>query len=146
LACLLKPAQGYIYWVNSDTGSIGRANLDGTDVNQSFIPQAGANGGVAVDPGRYDWWDLTLVPTDTHIYWTTGYGIGRANLDGTDVNVNFIDGLKQQPIDVAVYNKELDLNGWPFCYQEYLVWTEAPWQGTTYTGALIGTAWLPGCK
>jgi hypothetical protein len=147
LACLLTPAQGYIYWVNADTGSIGRANLDGTDVNQNFIPQAGASGGVAVDPGRYDWWDLSLVPTDTHIYWTTGYGIGRANLDGTDVNVNFIDGLKQQPIDVAVYNRELDSpTGWPVCWQEILVWTAAPWQGTTYTGALIGTAWLPGCQ
>ena len=146
LACLLRPAQGYIYWVNADTGSIGRANLDGTDVNQNFITQVGADGGVAVDPGRYDW-DLNLVPTDTHIYWTTGYGIGRANLDGTDVNVNFIDGLKQQPIDVAVYNRELDSpSGWPFCWQENLVWTAAPWQGTTYTGALIGTAWLPGCK
>jgi len=146
LACLLTPAQGYIYWVNADTGSIGRANLDGTDVNQNFITQVGANGGVAVDPGRYDW-NGNLVPTDTHIYWTTGYGIGRANLDGSDVNVNFIDGLDQQPIDVAVYNRQADIPPmpYPYCYQENLVWTAAPWQGTTYTGALIGSVRLPGC-
>ena len=30
-----------IYWANQTPGTIGRANLDGTDVNQSFI--TGAN-------------------------------------------------------------------------------------------------------
>jgi virginiamycin B lyase len=144
---LASGAQAYIYWVNSATGSIGRANLDGTDVNQNFITGlAGPSvGGVAVDPGRYDYYG-NLVPTDTHIYWTNGYGIGRANPDGSEVNVNFIDGLDQQPIDVAIYNRELDSpSGWPVCFQDNLVWTEAPWQGTTRTGPLISSAQLPGC-
>jgi hypothetical protein len=42
----------YIYWANAE--SIGRARLNGTDVNQKFIAQQGFDDlrGVAVDPGR----------------------------------------------------------------------------------------------
>jgi len=73
---------GHIYWTNNNFGppsTIGRANLDGTGVNQNFIMFV-AGQGVAVDSG--------------HIYWTNaGVGvntIGRANLDGTGVNQSFI--------------------------------------------------------
>ncbi len=65
----------HIYWTNPSGSSIGRANLDGTSVDQSFISLSGVPGpdGVAVD-GR-------------HIYWTSDSpgSIGRANLDGTAV-------------------------------------------------------------
>ena len=45
----------YVYWSNGNNGAIGRANLDGTGVNQSFI--TGASGpGVAVD-SQYIYWD-----------------------------------------------------------------------------------------
>ena len=30
----------HIYWINNGTDTIGRANLDGTDVDQSFITGA----------------------------------------------------------------------------------------------------------
>lgn len=68
----------YLYFVTG-LGAIGRVNLDGTGVNQSFIlgvfPEA-----LAVD--------------GDHIYWTTsgpnGNRIGRANLDGSGVNPMFI--------------------------------------------------------
>ena len=70
---LAARADAFVYWANSD--KIGRANLDGTGVNQSFITGAGA-GGVAVD--------------GAHVYWTSGAGIGRANLDGTGANQSFI--------------------------------------------------------
>ena len=68
----------YLYFVTG-LGAIGRANLDGTGVNQSFIlgvfPEA-----LAVD--------------GAHIYWTTsgpnGNRVGRANLDGSGVNPMFI--------------------------------------------------------
>jgi virginiamycin B lyase len=75
---------GHIYWT---TGSgIGRADLDGQNANQSFIP--GASGvGVAVD--------------SAHIYWTTGSGIGRADLNGQNVNQGFITGASF-PYAVAV--------------------------------------------
>ena len=85
LVVLALPANAgaFVYWINwnhtTAQGSIGRANLDGTHVNQNFItfpigleyePQ-----GVAVD--------------GSHIYWSHG-AIGRANLDGTGVDENFI--------------------------------------------------------
>ena len=50
---------GYLYWTNlaplkDGAGTIGRARLNGTDVNQKFIKVPGADIllGVAVDPGQ----------------------------------------------------------------------------------------------
>ena len=60
--------------------TIGRANLDGTGVNQSFITGVSNAVGIAVD-GTYVYWTQTAGGTST---------IGRANLDGTGVNQNFI--------------------------------------------------------
>ena len=81
---------GHVYWTNAVTNTIGRASLDGTDVNQTFI--SGVNGhpqGVAVDAG--------------HVYWTNEgtNTIGRANLDGTGVDQSFITGASA-PFGVAV--------------------------------------------
>lgn len=79
-------ASAYIYWANFyGPTSIGRANLDGTGANQSFIP------------GRGDEAPIAVAAFGDHIYWTNngadGKGsIGRANLDGTNVNQNFITG------------------------------------------------------
>ena len=62
---------------------IGRANLDGSGVDQSFIA-AGDPCGVAVD--------------GAHVYWRHGFGsnIGRANLDGSDADPNFITRASQR--------------------------------------------------
>jgi hypothetical protein len=75
----------YIYWTNVGTGptgsgTIGRADLDGQNVNQTFITVGGDPRGLAVD-GQY-------------VYWTndTTGTIGRAKLDGTDVEQSFITG------------------------------------------------------
>jgi virginiamycin B lyase len=79
----------HVYWTNSATGTIGRANLDGTHVNRKFITGVGSPLGVAVDAA--------------HVYWAdsaTGT-IGRANLDGTHVNRKFITGVGS-PLGVAV--------------------------------------------
>jgi sugar lactone lactonase YvrE len=91
---LAAPASAYVYWANSSSNTIGRANLDGTGVNQSFITAADDPFGVAVD--------------GQHIYWTN-YGngsvhsttIGRAKLDGSDATQSFITGA-DQPAAVAV--------------------------------------------
>src|SRR5262249_19701364 len=70
----------HIYWGNQATDTIGRANLNGTGVEQNFI--TGISGpsrpcSVAVDSG--------------HVYWDeTVNSIGRANLDGTGIERNFI--------------------------------------------------------
>jgi virginiamycin B lyase len=68
----------HIYWTNNSTGTIGRANLDGTSPNQTFIPAPAGPRGIAVD--------------GAHIYWSNDASgtIGRANLDGTDINQGFI--------------------------------------------------------
>lgn len=83
----------YIYWANANElngqGSIGRARLDGTEVNPSFIPNLTDPRGVAVN--------------GNHVYWTSfGTGtIGRANLDGSAPNNSFITGASN-PIGLAV--------------------------------------------
>jgi hypothetical protein len=92
---------GHLYWANYGTGTtIGRAELNGTDVNQSFISGASGVSGVGVD--------------GAHIYWANngssdnGTTIGRANLDGTDVNQSFITGgngpwyLAVAPLDTTI--------------------------------------------
>jgi streptogramin lyase len=42
---------GHVYWANAGGGAIGRANLDGTGANQSFIGGASFPFGVAVGAG-----------------------------------------------------------------------------------------------
>ena len=83
-------AGAYVYWANYTSGAtIGRANLNGTGANQSFISGASEPEGVAVDA--------------THIYWANAgtNTIGRANLDGGEVNQSFITGANR-PEGVAV--------------------------------------------
>jgi hypothetical protein len=66
----------HVYWGNA---GIGRANLNGTDAEPSWIP----------DPGG----TVTSIATDgTYIYWTDGTDyIGRALLDGSDPTPDFIN-------------------------------------------------------
>jgi sugar lactone lactonase YvrE len=73
-------ADAYVYWADAFHGSIWRANLDGTGVEETFITGAQAPQGVAVD--------------DEHIYWPNRESIGRANLDGTGVDQSFISGVE----------------------------------------------------
>jgi virginiamycin B lyase len=83
-------APAFVFWTNND-GSIGRANLDGTGVDQSFITLEGAfPAGIAIDA--------------SHVYWTefTAGAIGRANLDGTGVDRSFISAIGTFPSGLAV--------------------------------------------
>jgi hypothetical protein len=150
---LATRADAYVYWTNYDTGTIGRANLDGTGANPSFITGASNPGGVAVD-GAHVYWtyfdtdaigranldgtganpSFIAAPTspgsqvavdDAHVYWVSRFGdprtppfgsligipgtgaIGRANLDGTGVDVNFISGISFPAGGVAVDGSHL---------------------------------------
>jgi Low-density lipoprotein receptor repeat class B len=90
---LAARADAYVYWTNGgDPGvdpdtKIGRATNDGTNVNQSFIPNAG--------PGP-----CLLAADAAHLYWSNqganfdGTTVGRSNLDGSAVNASFINGAK----------------------------------------------------
>jgi virginiamycin B lyase len=87
----------HLYWTNTGLGhippgTIGEANVDGTEVNQSFITDPTTPNGVAVD--------------SSYVYWTNVFGdtIGRANLDGTGVDQNFITGA------VSFINVAVDAN------------------------------------
>lgn len=82
-------ADAFVYWANyggegtAGGSTIGRANLDGTGRDNSFITGASFPCGVSVDAG--------------HVYWAngeddTGTTIGRANIDGTGSNQSFITG------------------------------------------------------
>ena len=69
----------HIYWTNAETGNIGRANIDGSGVDHTFITGGTFPFDVTVD--------------DNYVYWSN-YGtttIGRAGLDGTGVNQSFIN-------------------------------------------------------
>ena len=106
----LAVSAGHIYWsipfpVSSEVPVIARANLDGSGADESFIN---------LPDDRYADWGLAV--NDSHIYWADHYGntIGRARLDGSDVDPNHIivgptDGSEEasyaSPLDVAADNR-----------------------------------------
>lgn len=73
----------HIYWAIQDIngpGAVARANIDGTGINRNLISVPGGQVvGVAID--------------GQHVYWAADNKIGRADLDGTNANPDFITGL-----------------------------------------------------
>lgn len=78
LLALPSTADAYLYWAGQTKATVGRANTDGTGVNQSFVTGGNKPVGVAVD--------------SRHVYWANNGSdtIGRASLDGTAVDQAFI--------------------------------------------------------
>ena len=70
----------HVYWSNARTGTIGRANLNGTDVDHAFV--SGLDGGPSA-----------VAVSMRHIYWTGPDVIGRAALDGSGINPAFVTGI-----------------------------------------------------
>ncbi len=148
MLAIASRADALVYWSNSPAfagpGSIGRASLDGTDVDQAFIHSADLLGDPAVDGSHIYWVKVDLAPFGcdpfedpechdnswiargdldgsnldasflsagvhaagvaidaTHVYWTADGTIGRADLDGTGADQNFITGASS-PAGVAV--------------------------------------------
>jgi virginiamycin B lyase len=81
----------HIYWASTNGNTVGRVDLNGTsNKNSNFIPEPFApdTEGVAVSGG--------------FIYWVTSAGtIGRAGIDGSNPNRDFITGAST-PFGVAV--------------------------------------------
>jgi hypothetical protein len=71
----------FIYWANTGTNTIGRANIDGTGTpNPSFITGANLPTGIEVDSNFIYWVNSGTSPNT----------IGRANINGTSPDQNFI--------------------------------------------------------
>ena len=110
----------WIYWIERDLASIGRAKLDGTESNAEWLKEIGGEPrGIAVD-ATYVYWTSTtkqcigrvkhdgtgvekewlkiteaalrdVEVNSTHIYWVReNAAIGRAKIDGTSVEKSFI--------------------------------------------------------
>jgi hypothetical protein len=96
--CMGVSDGAHIYWANSD-GTIGRANVDGTGVNNSFISLPVVSGGPPAPfpgGGGAAAWPIPCAHDSTYLYWADAgatAAIGRARLDGTDVEPDFITGL-----------------------------------------------------
>ena len=86
----------------STTDSIGRANLDGTGVNQSFITGA----------SRAAWASRSTPRTSTGPTRHTD-AIGRANLDGTGVDQSFITTGRRASRSIAVDAAHVYWTNWP---------------------------------
>jgi hypothetical protein len=126
----------YVYWSDDNTNAIGRAHLDGSDPDTTFITTGADNlGGLAIGGGHIYWTDSQNgnisradldgtnvdtsfitgrdIPTsvavdDQHIYWSDegNSDIGRADIDGSNVNEGFITG-QDTPITLAVNDRYL---------------------------------------
>src|SRR6201999_1749824 len=96
--CGVAVDAAHIYWGDHERGTVGRANLDGSEANFAFIAGASQPCGVAVD--------------GTHLFWANqgSSSIGRARLDGSEVDQEFIKipklseaiGYIPRPCGVAV--------------------------------------------
>jgi hypothetical protein len=89
---LPAPARAYLYWNGGD--DVTRANLNGTGVDTSFIPDIlGSTQGVGV--------------TNQYVYFGGAGGtIGRANLNGSSVNRDFISIPQPVPEDPSAAGEE----------------------------------------
>jgi hypothetical protein len=125
----LALAGGKVYWANLTVGVVGRAGLDGAEVERTFV-QGGEAAGVAVSSDYVFWTEpggligrqalngsesnfafLTEIGTPTgiavygnYLYWGNFYAnsIGRANLQGGEVNPAFITTGVSHPEGIAV--------------------------------------------
>lgn len=70
----------HIYWTAAGHGGeIGRSNLAGGEVDEELI--TGLGGAISA-----------LAADSTHLYWSTNVGVGRAALDGTEIEPGLVTG------------------------------------------------------
>jgi virginiamycin B lyase len=92
---------GHVYWANASGNTIGRADLDGTDVDENFISGASGPSNVLVH-GQYLYWGNATACTEDG---ACDGSIGRANLNGTGVNEHFIHA--DTPYGLAVSGRDI---------------------------------------
>lgn len=94
LPCGVDVNSTHIYFNNYASGAIGRANLDGSAINQTFV-----DGGV--NPQHPFVTDDTLFWTNKGFGCPPGCSVGRAGLDGSFTEPTFIDNTDDEPSGVA---------------------------------------------
>ena len=102
ILALAPRAEAFIYWPSLDSRNIGRSNLNGAGLDPGFISRVNPVG-VAVDAD--------------HIYWTSENRIGRARIDGSRVDRNFIKAGSSDPSQISGIALAVDA--------EHIYWTSA---------------------
>lgn len=130
----------HVYWADLAGMAIGRANLDGSEVDRNFISGVSSPCGVGLGDGHLYWGNLVggtvgrallgggsveenfvegatgpcgIAVDSSHVYWSNwdGTSIGRANLDGSAADNQFIGGLNN-PCGVAVDGSHVYWTNW----------------------------------
>ena len=92
--CGMAADSAHLYWGLIQPGQIARADLDGSDANLSFVPNV-ADLNTPCGTGV----------NATHIFWAntgTPSGVGRANIDGTGAQPDYIGSGSEQACGVAI--------------------------------------------
>ena len=127
----------HIYWTSAES-TVGRANIDGTGVNPEFVIEAGAprdfsRTDVAVD-SRHVYWTNTSRPFSAEEYY--GPTIGRASLDGT--------GVEQEFVRETLFSEDYAERLWAptdlWVDAAHVYWADSTWPYDTHPIAWIGRA------
>jgi virginiamycin B lyase len=124
-AAITPEAPAHLYWINNGTNAIGKSNINGTGINQSFITEDAEEPAAIAVSGPYIYrtntnndsiiretregterdenfitgaeGSVSIAVNNSYIYWANGGNdkIGRAKIDGTEVNKNFITGASE---------------------------------------------------
>jgi len=101
-ACGVSVSGAYLYWANGTT--IGRASLDGSGAEESFVPNAGTGANAVAVTGQYIYWTESGSPNPGG---SAMGAIGRAALDGSGANPSFISRAGTDADGLAVSGGEL---------------------------------------
>jgi hypothetical protein len=122
-ACGIAVDQSHLYWANADAGTIGRANLDGSDANPGFLSGLHRPCAVAVGGDELYWverddairrsaldgsnlesvvslpaWSIGacgIALDDAYLYWSSLGEIKRRALDGEGSGETLVSGVER---------------------------------------------------
>jgi hypothetical protein len=141
-ACEIVPGRG-CWWAPSSPAAIGRANVDGTGVDDQFITDLA----IPRSPAFQTADPCGIAVAGKYIYWTNWaesgkpVPIGRANLDGTGVNKRFITGVTPG-CGIAVAGGHIYWTNGGFVKSRYAI-GRANLDGTGVNQRFIRTAGIP---
>ncbi len=125
--CGMAVDSGHLYWGATQTATIARAGIDGSEVDPSFVPQVTP----PTDPQLSN--PCSTAVNATHIFWANSsppWGVGRADIDGTDPVPNFL-AIPPNPPANTVCGVAISSNR--------VYWTESNNAGTIHSRAISGS-------